>query len=248
MSFKAEIPYGAYWSTPFARWQGAFANLHSVEFAAHVVARELQRRHIDPKAIDYGALGFSVPQKHSFYGLPWLLGRAGAGQVAGPTLMQACATGVRVLLATAQEVEAGMAEVAIGITCDRTSNGPHLYYPNPAAPGGTGLSAASDAASEKRMPSSAASVDAVFLKLAEGTSKGSVMKRRRKAASSASAVRYCASRCSTTSCCSAVAMPSSRATCSAVTSIECGPSGSQLKLSITQSSCVPLPPGAAGLG
>ena len=27
MTYKAEIPYGAYWSTPFARWQGSFANL-----------------------------------------------------------------------------------------------------------------------------------------------------------------------------------------------------------------------------
>ena len=26
MAYKAEIPYGAYWSTPFARWQGAFAS------------------------------------------------------------------------------------------------------------------------------------------------------------------------------------------------------------------------------
>ena len=41
MAFKAEIPYGAYWSTPFARWQGAFANLNSIEFAAHVTRKEL---------------------------------------------------------------------------------------------------------------------------------------------------------------------------------------------------------------
>lgn len=135
---QAEIPYGAYWSTPFARWQGSLSHLHSVEFAAHVVAQELDRRGIAKDMIDYGVLGMSVPQKHSFYGLPWLIGRAGAGQVAGPTIMQACATGVRVLLATAQEVACGMASVAIGVTCDRTSNGPHLYYPNPAAPGGTG--------------------------------------------------------------------------------------------------------------
>jgi len=47
MTYKAEIPYGCYWSTPFARWQGAFANLHSVEFAAHVARRELARRNID---------------------------------------------------------------------------------------------------------------------------------------------------------------------------------------------------------
>jgi acetyl-CoA acetyltransferase len=138
MTYKAEIPYGCYWSTPFARWQGAFANLHSIQFAAHVVKNELTRRAIDPKVFDYGVLGFSVPQKHSFYGLPWLAGLAGAGQIGGPTLMQACATGVRALLASAQEVECGLASVALAVTCDRISNGPHLYYPNPRGPGGTG--------------------------------------------------------------------------------------------------------------
>jgi acetyl-CoA acetyltransferase len=63
---------------------------------------------------------------------------AGIGQVGGPTLMQACATGARVLLAAAQEIECGLAGVALAVTCDRTSNGPHLYYPNPRGPGGTG--------------------------------------------------------------------------------------------------------------
>jgi acetyl-CoA acetyltransferase len=135
---RAEIPYGAYWSTPFARWQGSLAHLHSIEFAAHVARGELARRGIPAERIDHGVLGMSVPQPHAFYGLPWLTGMAGAGGVAGPTIMQACATGVRVLLATAQEIEAGMAEVALGVTCDRTSNGPHLYYPNPRGPGGTG--------------------------------------------------------------------------------------------------------------
>ena len=138
MTYKAEIPYGCYWSTPFARWQGALANLHSVQFAAHVARHELARRSIDPKVFDYGVLGFSVPQKHSFYGLPWLAGLVGAGHIGGPTLMQACATGVRVLLAATQEVECGLASAALSLTCDRTSNGPHLYYPNPRGPGGTG--------------------------------------------------------------------------------------------------------------
>ena len=139
MSYKAEIPYGAYWSTPFARWQGSYAALHSIEFAAHVARRELARRHIDAAAFDYGVLGFSVPQKHSFYGLPWLTGLIGATQAGGPTLMQACATGVRTLLAAAQEVEVGMAQAALVDNCDRVSNGPHLYYPNPRGPGGTGV-------------------------------------------------------------------------------------------------------------
>src|SRR3990167_7030287 len=102
MIYKAEIPYGAYWSTPFARWQGSFSNLHSLEFAAHVARLELQRRRLHPTTFHRGVLGFSVPQKHSFYGLPWLTGLIGAKGVGGPTLMQACATGVRTLLAAAQ--------------------------------------------------------------------------------------------------------------------------------------------------
>ena len=138
MTYKAEIPYGAYWSTPFTRWQGSLAHLHSVEFAAHVARRELARRRIDATRFDYGVLGFSVPQKQSFYGMPWLMGLIGAGQAGGPTLMQACATGVRTLLAGTQEIEVGMAGTALVINCDRTSNGPHLYYPNPRGPGGTG--------------------------------------------------------------------------------------------------------------
>ena len=138
VSYKAEIPYGAYWSTPFARWQGAFSNLHSVEFAAHVTKAELAKRRIPAETIDHGVMGISVPQKHSFYGMPWLAGMAGLSDVGGPTIMQACATGARVLLAAAQEVDAELSDVTLAVTCDRTSNGPHLYYPNPRAPGGTG--------------------------------------------------------------------------------------------------------------
>ncbi|HEY1362553.1 MAG TPA: thiolase family protein [Xanthobacteraceae bacterium] len=138
MALKAEIPYGAYWSTPFARWQGAFSNLNAVEFAAHVCKAELARRGIPGQSIDHGVLGLTVPQKHSFFGMPWLAGLAGLPHVSGPTVMQACATGARVLLAAAQEIEAGRSSVALAVTCDRTSNGPHLYYPNPRGPGGTG--------------------------------------------------------------------------------------------------------------
>jgi acetyl-CoA acetyltransferase len=137
MAYKAEIPYGAYWSTPFAKWQGSFAHLHSVQFAAHVARAELGKRKIDPAVFDYGVLGISVPQKSSFYGLPWLTGMIGAAGVGGPTISQACATGARSLLAAAQEIESDLASAALVITCDRTSNGPHVVYPNPAGPGGT---------------------------------------------------------------------------------------------------------------
>jgi acetyl-CoA C-acetyltransferase len=138
VSYQAEIPYGCYWSTPFARWQGAYASLNSLELAAEVTQKELERRAIPREAIDHGVLGFTVPQKHSFYGLPWLAGMAGLGAIGGQTVMQACATGVRALLAGAQEIESGLSQVALTVTCDRTSNGPHLYYPNPRGPGGTG--------------------------------------------------------------------------------------------------------------
>ena len=138
MAYKAQIPYGAYWSTPFARWQGSFANLHSIEFAAHVTKQELAKRKIAGEAIDHGVLGITVLQKHSFFGLPWFTGLAGLGHVSGPTVMQACATSVRVLATAAEEIETGLARTALAATCDRTSNGPHLYYPNPKGPGGTG--------------------------------------------------------------------------------------------------------------
>jgi len=137
---NVEIPYGAYWCTPFARWQGAFAPLHSLRFAAHVVRDELARRRLQPQAFDYGVLGMTRPERGGFYGLPWLMGLVGADHVGGPVVSQACATGVRTLLAATQEIQADMAVCALAITCDRTSNGPHIYYPNPAGPGGTGES------------------------------------------------------------------------------------------------------------
>lgn len=138
MTLHAEIPYGAYWSTPFARWQGALANLPSIEFAAHVARLELAKRSIPAEAFDFAALGISVPQKHSFFGTPWFTGLVGMGRVGGPTVMQACATGVRTIATVVQEIETGAARTALAATCDRTSNGPHLYYPNPKGPGGTG--------------------------------------------------------------------------------------------------------------
>ena len=132
------IPYGAYWSTPFARWQGSLAHAHSLQFAAHVAKGALARRGIDAAVFDHGVLGLSVPQRGSFYGLPWLMGEIGAARVAGPTVSQACATGVRVLQSAAAEIREGNATTALAVAADRTSNGPHLYYPAPDAPGGTG--------------------------------------------------------------------------------------------------------------
>lgn len=132
----AYIPYGAYWSTPFARWQGALAGLHSLKLAAWTAERALAKRGVDPKDLDAGVLGFTVPQRGSFYGLPWVAGTMGAPHLAGPTIMQACATSLRAVAYAAGEVADGQAEAVLAIAADRVSNGPQLSYPAPHAPGG----------------------------------------------------------------------------------------------------------------
>lgn len=133
----AWIPYGCAWSSPFCKWQGSFAHLHAFELAARVTRAALNRRGIDPKAIEAGVLGTTVPQRGSFYGLPFLAGRIGAPHLAGPTVAQACATGARAIVMAADEVARGARSV-LCVTTDRVSNGPHIYYPDPTAPGGTG--------------------------------------------------------------------------------------------------------------
>lgn len=138
LDIPAYIPYGAYWSTPFARWQGSFSHLHPLEFAAHVARFELGRRNIAPEVIDYGVLGVTVPSQSSFFGLPWVTGLIGVSHVGGPTVNHACATSARMLQMAAQEVASGASHVTLAISGDKCSNGPHVYYPAPAGPGGTG--------------------------------------------------------------------------------------------------------------
>jgi acetyl-CoA acetyltransferase family protein len=135
---KTYIPYGGYWSTPFCRWQGSFAHLHTINFAADIARRALEERGIAPNEFDALHLGMTIPQQHSFYGAPWLAGLIGATGITGPTIGQACATSARVLASAAMEVETGIGHTVLTITGDRTSNGPHVYYPNPLGPGGKG--------------------------------------------------------------------------------------------------------------
>ncbi len=141
MSFDGvEIPYGAYWSSPFAKWHGALQHLHSMKFAAYVARAELKKRNIATEAFDLGVLGMSLPRFQSFYGALWPLYEIGLKHVAGPTMTQVCSTGVCVVLAGASEIQIGLASVALVLATDRTSNGAHVYYPAPKAPGGTGQS------------------------------------------------------------------------------------------------------------
>lgn len=133
---KTYIPYHAYWSSPFCRWQGALSQANSLVLASQTAKRFLEQRQIQPASFDSLVLGFTVPQKHSFYGAPWVAAMLGAEDITGPIISQACATSARVLMTAATELETGTAECTLGITCDRTSNGPHIVYPDPGGIGG----------------------------------------------------------------------------------------------------------------
>jgi len=130
------IPYGAYWSTPFSRWQASLAHLHSIRFAADTAAKFLRAKGIPVDQIEHAVLGTTVPQQKSFWGAPWLMSLMGCENVAGPTIAQACATSARCLAEAAHELSQGDAGVALVVTCDRTSNGPVLLHPTPEASGG----------------------------------------------------------------------------------------------------------------
>ena len=136
---NAYIPYGAYWSTPFAKWQGSLAHLNPLTLVAQTGQRALASRQFPTDAIDLAILGLTNPCKGSFYGLPYVTGLMGLGQVAGPTVQQACASSVRGLLMAAQEVQCGTASCVLLMMADKQSNGPVVVYPDPTGPGGYGV-------------------------------------------------------------------------------------------------------------
>ena len=83
---RAYVPYGRYWSSPFARWQGSLAGQHSLKLAAQVGASAFASWGVSPEVVDGVHFGITVPQKQSFYGAPWLAGLLGAPGVTGPTV------------------------------------------------------------------------------------------------------------------------------------------------------------------
>ncbi|RYE95082.1 MAG: thiolase family protein [Oxalobacteraceae bacterium] len=136
---SAFLPYGVYWSTPFAKWQGSLATMNALPLAALCGKEALARRHFPLERIDLGILGITNPQKGGFYGLPYVTGLMGLDRVAGPTIQQACASSVRALQMASQEVTAGTASCALLVMADRQSNGPVVYYPDPSGSGGYGI-------------------------------------------------------------------------------------------------------------
>jgi len=135
---NAYLPAGGYWTSPFAKWQGQFSGLHTIHFAADVTNQALAQRGIDASTMDAIVFGWTVPSKRCFYGGPWLSALVGAPHATGAMVSQACATGAASLAHAAAQVECGGAESVLVVTADKCSNGPHLYHPNPAGPGGKG--------------------------------------------------------------------------------------------------------------
>jgi acetyl-CoA C-acetyltransferase len=133
---RACIPLGGAWSSPFARWQGPFAEVSSLDLAVAVGRRALADRGIPPDAITQLVLGWTVPQPGAFYGAPTVAARLGAPGVTGPMVAQACATSVAAVTLAALGVETGYQGLTLALLADRTSNGPHLTWPSPSAPGG----------------------------------------------------------------------------------------------------------------
>src|SRR5262249_60313602 len=133
------IPYGGYWSPPFAKWQGSFANLHAMRFAAPAAKAALAKRKLPATVFDHAIFGTTTPQRSSFYGLPWLMTMIGNPSVGGTVVSQACATSARVLATAAGDIEQGFGTTSLCITQDRTSNSPVVMYPQPQAQGGAPL-------------------------------------------------------------------------------------------------------------
>jgi acetyl-CoA acetyltransferase len=131
---KSFVPYGAYWSTPFCKWQGSLSHLNAIALAADTAKKALAARKIETSTVDAIALGMTVLQKHQLYGGPWFAAMIGAESQTGPMIAQACATGARTVASAAAEVDATGEHSVLAVTADR-SNEAHVYYPEPAGSG-----------------------------------------------------------------------------------------------------------------
>lgn len=133
---QAAIPVRHLWSSPFVRWQGALADVSSLDLAHAVTRDALAQRAVDTSRVTQIVLGTTIPQPGSFYAAPWLAARLGMEGLTGPHLSQACATSVACVMAAAQAVEIQPDACSLIVTTDRTSNGPLLVYPRSRSMGG----------------------------------------------------------------------------------------------------------------
>jgi len=136
MLTKAFVPYGGYYSSPFARWQGSLANENAITLGAATSKRWLAQKNWDAADFDYVILGLTVGQPKMFYGGPWSSALIGAVDTPGLLISQACSTSTTGIFQAAAGVETGLYANCFTLFVDRCSNGPHTVWPNPAGPGG----------------------------------------------------------------------------------------------------------------
>ncbi|MGO9020806.1 MAG: thiolase family protein [Syntrophobacteraceae bacterium] len=140
MFTKAYIPFRGYFSSPFSRWQGSFANQNAITLAGDTVKRWLAWKNWDPAMIDYVFLGMTVGQPQWFYGGPWTAALIGATRVPGVLIVQACTTSATCVYQACAGIEIGAFQNPFCVMGDRCSNGPHTIWPNPNGPGGEVIS------------------------------------------------------------------------------------------------------------
>ncbi len=133
---KAYIPYRGYYSTPFAKWQGALANENAIVLGAATSKRFFESKGWDPRAIEYVLVGSTVYQKQWFYSGPWAAALMGAEGSPGILVSQACSTSTFSIYQAGMGIETGMFNNSWCLLADRLSNGPHATWPNPNGPGG----------------------------------------------------------------------------------------------------------------
>jgi acetyl-CoA acetyltransferase len=137
MRFRdAAVPIQFGWSSPFARWQTAFADVSSLDLAVQVTRRALRDRGLPATELTRLVLGTTTPQRGGFYGAPTVAARIGAERITGPTIAQACATSAVCVETAALYADAEPGGLHLVVTTDRTSNSPVLTYPSSTAPGG----------------------------------------------------------------------------------------------------------------
>ena len=133
---KAFIPYKAYYSSPFCRWQGSLSNENSIVLGGNSSKRWLASRDWDPRMFDYLILAMTISQNHQFFAASWAAAIMGAKQTPAVTVSQACTTSTTAIFHAAMGVETGLYKKCYVLMADRGSNSPHTVWPNPMNPGG----------------------------------------------------------------------------------------------------------------
>lgn len=136
MFSKSYIPYKGYWSSPFSKWQGSFQNEVAVELVAKAAKKFFELRGYTPQQFDSIIFGSTIPQKWWFYDSPQFASLIGNPDISGPRVAQACATSTVSVKYAASSIELGEYKTVLVGTCDRTSNGPNIIWPNGAGLGG----------------------------------------------------------------------------------------------------------------